>query len=123
MRVLERAVVSFELRAGCVELSLADICKRSSCLWVISKFLPLGAPGCERLPVLRASSFGNFRSHAIVVRSQETVAFRDADLFGARRVSVPVGYDRGRRRRRVRIRWRRCICISVRFRRFAAGKH
>ena len=91
-RGLERAVISFKLRTSVSERSLANTWKCSSGLWIISHSLPFSARRVERLPVLRAISFRNFRGHAIVNSSQIGVAFLNADFFGAGGVSISVRY-------------------------------
>ena len=87
---LERAVISFHLRACGFHLGLANIYERWSCLWVVGELLPFCAPGSHSRPKLCASGFGNFGGDAVFISGEKGIALGDSNLNRCSSVVVSV---------------------------------
>ena len=87
---LERAVISFHLRACGFHLGLANSYEVSACLRVVSKLLPFRAPGSHSRPKLCASGFGNFGGDAVFISGEKGIALGDSNLNRCSSVVVSV---------------------------------
>src|SRR6185369_9002533 len=89
-------VIGFHCSDCSVPLGLAGGGERTARLWIVSEFLPLGAPGGNRGLQVRLSGRGHLAGNTGLVSGNEVIALRDTDLFTYTRVVIAV--SSGRRR-------------------------
>ena len=78
---LPGAVIAFHCGHRRLALARAGSGESSACLWIVSQFLPLGAPGDDGSFQVRARLFRHFAGDTRFVSSNEVIALGDTDLI------------------------------------------